>query len=147
MDSLRSQRAHDDEYDLIATNNKVPTHQFSVTTENLWIDEVASDNPYTYNVMIHTSAAQKKGLKTGDTVCVESRYGKYTGRLKVTELVHPDCVNSCGSFGHWAKGMPISKNKGVMHNALLPKPTLDRIDTLSGQVDMCVRVKIYKIEE
>jgi len=138
---------HDEEYDLIATNNKVPTHQFSVTTENLWIDEVAKDNPYTYNVMIHSTAAQKKGLNTGDTVCVESRYGKYTGRLKVTELVHPDCVNSCGSFGHWANGMPISKNKGVMHNALLPKPTLDRIDTLSGQVDMCVRVKIYKIGE
>lgn len=137
----------DDEYDLIATNNKVPTHQFSVTTENLWIDEVAQENPYTYNIMIHTSAAERKGLKTGDTVCVESRYGKYTGKLKVTELVHPDCVNSCGSFGHWAKGMPISKNKGVMHNALLPKPTLDRIDTLSGQVDMCARVKISKVEE
>jgi anaerobic selenocysteine-containing dehydrogenase len=139
--------AEDSEYDLIATNNKVPTHQFSVTTENLWIDEVAERNPYTYNIMIHTSAAERKGLKTGDRVCVESRYGKYTGRLRVTELVHPDCVNSCGSFGHWAKGMPISRNKGVMHNALLPKPTLDRIDTLSGQIDMCVRVKIYKVKE
>jgi hypothetical protein len=61
--------------------------------------------------------------------------------------VHPDCVNCCGTFGHWAKGMPISKDKGVLHNALLPKPTLDRIDTLSGQIDMCARVKIYKIEE
>ncbi len=28
---------HDPDYDLIATNNKVPTHQFSVTTENLLI--------------------------------------------------------------------------------------------------------------
>jgi len=137
----------DAEYDLIATNNKVPTHQFSVTTENLWIDEVAGKNPYTYSVMVHTSAAEKRGLKTGDTVCVESKYGKYTGRLRVTELVHPDCVNCCGSFGHWAKGMPISKDKGVLHNALLPKPTLDRIDTLSGQIDMCVRVKITKVEE
>jgi anaerobic selenocysteine-containing dehydrogenase len=135
------------EYDLIATNNKVPTHQFSVTSENLWIDEMARENPYTYNIMVHTSTARNKGLKTGDTVCVESRYGKYTGKLKVTELVHPDCVNSSGSFGHWAKGMPISKGKGVMHNALLPKPTLDRIDTLSGQIDMCVRVRIYKTGE
>jgi thiosulfate reductase/polysulfide reductase chain A len=137
----------DPEYDLIATNNKVPTHQFSVTTENLWIDEVAEKNPYTYSVMIHTSAAARRGLKTGDKVCVASRYGQYTGRLRVTELVHPDCVNSCGSFGHWAKGMPISRNKGVMHNALLPKPTIDRIDTLSGQIDMCVRVKIYKVND
>ncbi len=135
------------EYDLIATNNKVPTHQFSVTTENIWIDEVARENPYTYNIMLNTVTAKVKGLKTGDIVCVKSRYGEYQGRLKVTELVHPDCVNSCGSFGHWAKGLPISKNKGVMHNALLPEPTLDRIDALTGQIDMCVRVKIYKIEE
>lgn len=136
----------DKEYDLIATNNKVPTHMFSITSENLWIDEVAQDNPYTYNVMVHTKTAVEKGLKTGDTVCVSSRHGSYTGNLKVTELVHPACVNCCGTFGHWAEGLPISKGKGVLHNALLPKPGLDRIDTLSGQIDMCVRVKIEKVE-
>jgi anaerobic selenocysteine-containing dehydrogenase len=137
--------AHGGEYDLIATNNKVPTHQFSTTTENMWIDEVARANPYTYHVMLHTSAAAARGLATGDMVCVESRYGKYTGRLRVTELVHPASVNCSGSFGHWAQGLPVSRRKGVMHNALLPKPTLDRIDTLSGQIDQCVAVKVYKV--
>lgn len=137
----------DPEYDLIATNNKVPTHQFSTTTENLWIDEIAQANPYTYSVMIHTSAAQRRGLKSGDLVRVESRYGSYVGRLQVTELVHPECVISSGTFGHWAKGLPISAGKGVNHNALLPKPTLERIDMLSGQIDMCVRVKVSKVEE
>lgn len=135
----------DDE--LIATNNKVPTHQFSTTTENMWIDELARANPYTYHVMMHTSAAEKRGLRTNDLVCVESKYGKYTGRLRVTELVHPDSVNCSGSFGHWAGGLPVSRRKGVMHNALLPKPTLDRIDTLSGQIDQCVAVRVYKVED
>jgi anaerobic selenocysteine-containing dehydrogenase len=139
--------AHGGEYDLIATNNKVPTHQFSTTTENMWIDEVARANPYTYHVMLHTSAAAARGLRTVDMVCVESRYGKYTGRLRVTELVHPASVNCSGSFGHWAQGLPVSRRKGVMHNALLPKPTLDRIDTLSGQIDQCVAVKVYKVED
>ena len=138
---------HEGHYDLIATNNKVPTHQFSTTTENPWIDEVARANPYTYSVMLHTSAAAKRGLKTGDLVCVESKYGKYVGRLRVTELVHPESVNCSGSFGHWAAGLPVSRKKGVMHNALLPKPTLDRIDTLSGQIDQCVAVKVYKVED
>jgi anaerobic selenocysteine-containing dehydrogenase len=138
---------HDDEYDLIATNNKVPTHQFSTTTENPWIDEVARANPYTYSVMLHTSAAAKRKLETGDLVKVESKYGHYVGRLRVTELVHPEAVNCSGSFGHWARGMPVSKDKGVNHNALLPKPTLDRVDTLSGQIDQCVAVKITKVED
>lgn len=133
------------EFDLIGTNCKLPTHQFSITTENLWIDEISTANPYAYSVLLHTDQAEKRGLKTGDTVCVESKYGKYTGTLKVTELIHPSCVNACGTFGHWAKGMPVSKNKGVAHNALLPPPTLERIDTLSGQIDMCVGVKIYKV--
>jgi molybdopterin-containing oxidoreductase family molybdopterin binding subunit len=134
----------DAEYDLIATNSKLPTHQFSITSENLWIDEIASKNPYSYNIMVHTSTAQKRGLVTGDTVCVQSRYGEYRGQLKVTELVHPETVMCCGSFGHRARGMPISQKKGVSHNELLPPPCLKRIDTLSGQIDMCVAVKISK---
>jgi hypothetical protein len=32
-----------------------------------------------------------------------------------------------------------------MHNALLPKPIMERIDPLSGQIDMCVAVKVYKV--
>ena len=136
----------DDEYDLIATNCKLPTHQFSVTAENLWIDEIATGNPYSYSVMIHTSVAETKGLVDGDAVCVESKYGYIKGKLKVTELMHPDTVGTCGTFGHWAKGMPIAQSKGVLHNALLPTPNLDRVDAISGQVDMCVSVKIYKAE-
>jgi hypothetical protein len=63
----------------------------------------------------------------------------------VTELIHPECVGSCGTFGHWAKGMPVSRGKGVGHNCLLPTPNLNRIDTVSGQIDQCVSVKIYKV--
>jgi anaerobic selenocysteine-containing dehydrogenase len=141
--------AHEEqgEYDLIATNNKVPTHQFSTTTENLWIDEVAQASPYAYQVLLHTSAAAARGLRTGDMVSVESRYGRYVGRLRVTELVHPSAVACAGSFGHWARGLPISQRKGVMHNALLPKPTLARIDTVSGQIDQCVAVKVCRLED
>ncbi len=139
---------NDAEYPLIATNCKVSTHQFSITTENIWIDEIAKENPYTYSVMLHTSAADKLGLKTGDKVLVKSSYGgEYKGYLKVTELLHPECVNCCGTFGHWAKDMPVSRQKGVLHNALLPRPNMDRIDTLSGQIDMCVRVKVTKLED
>lgn len=137
----------EDEFDLITTNCKIPTHQFSVTSENLWIDEIAAANPYSHSIMVNTSVAEKKGLRTGDLVTVESKYGSITGRLKVTELIHPECVGTCGTFGHWATGMPIAKGKGVMHNRLLPPPSLGRIDTLSGQIDQCVKVKIYKAEE
>jgi len=134
------------EFDLLATNCKLPTHQFSVTSENPWIDEISVANPYAYTVVMHTSAAEKRGLKEGDMVRVESKYGgSYEGRVKPSELIHPECVNGAGTLGHWADGMPVSKGKGVAHNNLLPTPNMDRIDTLSGQIDMCVRVKVTKI--
>ncbi len=135
----------DGEYDLLATNCKLPTHQFSVTSENPWIDEISKANPYAYSVVMNTIPAEKKGLKTGDKVLVASKYGSYEGVLKVSELIHPQCVNAAGTFGHWAKGMPVSAGKGSAHNELLPTPTMDRVDTLSGQIDMCVRVKVTKI--
>jgi anaerobic selenocysteine-containing dehydrogenase len=94
---------------------------------------------------MHTDAAKKRGIKTGDTVRVESKYGSYTGKIKVTELIHPECVNACGTFGHWAKGMPVSDKKGVSHNDLLPPPNMSRVDALSGQIDMCVRVRVSKV--
>ena len=115
-----------------------------MTSENPWIDEISKANPYAYNVVMHTDAAARKGLKTGDQVKVESKYGSYIGTLKVSEVVHPEVVNAAGTFGHWAKGMPVSKGKGAGHNELLPTPDMNRVDTLSGQIDMCVRVKVTK---
>ncbi len=136
----------DEAYDLIATNHKLPFHTFSVSGENIYIDEISAANPYAYKVMLNSAVARQKGLKDGERVCVESRYGKTTGTLKVTELIHPECVGIAGTFGHWAKKLPISYGKGAAYGNLLPPPNLDRIDTLSGQVDMCVRVKIYRVE-
>jgi anaerobic selenocysteine-containing dehydrogenase len=135
----------DGKYDMISMNFKVPFQTFSSTAENLWIDELSRANPYAYKIVINTSAATVRGLRTGDSVCVESRYGKVTGRLKTTELIHPECVGIGGTFGHWAKKMPIAYKKGAAYNNLLPPPSIERIDTISGQIDQCVRVKIYKI--
>jgi len=141
-----SAHEEDKEYDLISVNFKVPFHTFSFSAENIWIDEISKANPYTYNIMVSSSVAEKKGLKDADFVGVESKYGKVSGRLKVTELIHPECVGIGGTFGHWAKNLPIARGKGVSYNELLPSPSLARIDTVSGQIDMCVRVKIYKIK-
>jgi thiosulfate reductase/polysulfide reductase chain A len=90
---------------------------------------------------------ERKGLKDGDHVYVESRYGRVSGKLKATELIHPECLGIAGTFGHWARKMPISYGKGACYNDLLPPPSLDRVDTISGQIDSCIRVKVYKAEE
>jgi anaerobic selenocysteine-containing dehydrogenase len=131
-------------YDLYATNHKLPFHTFSVSAENLWIDEVSRANPYTHRIMLNTSAAEARGIRTGDTIVVESPHGAITGQARVTELLHPECVAVPGTLGHWARGLPVSRHKGASFNALMPPLSLDRVDTLSGQIDMCVRVRVRR---
>jgi anaerobic selenocysteine-containing dehydrogenase len=134
----------DGEHDLLIVNFKVPFHTFSVSGENPWIDELSVANPYTYHVMINSRTAARKRLEDGDRVLIRSRYGEEEGTLRVTELIHPDCLGIPGTFGHWAQKKSVSAGKGSSFNNLLPPPSLERIDPITGQVDTCVRVKLEK---
>lgn len=134
-----------DGFDLFIVNFKVPFITFSVTSENLWIDELSRANPYTHNVMINRATADKKGIKDGDRVLIESAISKGEGMVKVTELIHPDCLGIPSTLGHWARAYSISKYKGTAFNNFLPAPDVDYIDTLSGQTDSCTRVRVTPI--
>jgi molybdopterin-containing oxidoreductase family molybdopterin binding subunit len=135
---------HEQGYELFATNHKLPFHTFSVSGENQWIHEISASNPYTHRIMLHTSVAERLGIRSDDSIVVESPHGSVRGIARVTELIHPDCVAIPGTLGHWAKQMPICRDKGSFYNALVPPLSLERIDTLSGQIDMCVRVRVRK---
>lgn len=135
----------DSEYDLFIVNFKIPFITFSITVENLWIDEIATGNPYTYNVMLNRETATRKGLEDGDRIAIESRHAKGEGTVRVTELIHPECLGIPGTLGHWARRFSVSKNKGTGFNNFLPSPSVAFIDTLSGQTDSCARVRISKI--
>jgi molybdopterin-containing oxidoreductase family molybdopterin binding subunit len=132
------------DYDLWATNSKSVYHYFSSTQENPWLDEAASRNPYVYNVLINAETARKKGIVSGDYLWVESEDGfRMRVKVKVTEGIHPQVVLFTGSMGHWAKGEPIAKGKGANINFLRPVG-LKYTDWLSGNIDYCIKVRVYK---
>lgn len=135
----------DGEHDLYIVNFKLPYQTFSITAENPWIDEISRANPYAYNVMMNSSTAKSKGLRDGDRVLIESPHGSEEGTLRVTELIHPECLGIPGMFGHWAIRKSVARGKGTSFNNLLPPPTENRIDVISAQIDSCVRVKVTKI--
>ena len=136
---------HDTDFDLFVVNFKVPFITFSVTMENLWIDELAAANPYTYNVMLNAATADAKGLVDGDKIEISSQFASGEGTVKVTELIHPECIGIPSTLGHWAQAYSISKYKGTGFNNFLPSPDVAYIDTLSGQTDSCTRVKVRKL--
>jgi len=131
------------EYDLFLANSKIPLTTHTISADNPWIDDICSHNRLDHNVMLNTETARKKGIRDGDTIVVESRAGKVKGKVRVTGCVHPQVVGILGTFGQWAKGKPIARGKGVSSNSLVPFD-INGMGMLSGQMDNCARVKVYK---
>lgn len=130
------------EYDLFMISYRDPLMSHRFTAGNPYIDEVARENPFSYNVAMNSETARQKGIRDGDRIYLENRWGKrLTGRVKVTELIHPRVVAAVG-LGSWAKGRPISRGKGVNPNALI-KADQYHMCPITGSVEPTVRVRAY----
>jgi molybdopterin-containing oxidoreductase family molybdopterin binding subunit len=130
------------DYDLFAVNYKLPTHTFSRTVENPWLREFNLQED-AFALLLHEEKGREKGLKEGDVVWVESQYGfRVKGRVKLTKGVHREVVAIAGGFGRRV-AEPGAQGVGVDFNWLLPH-RLDRMDTLCGAMDACVRVRIER---
>jgi anaerobic selenocysteine-containing dehydrogenase len=89
---------------------------------------------------INSRTAQTLGIKDGDTVYVESPYGKVKIKARMSQGIHPGIVTIARGQGHyaygqWAKGIGINPNEiiGVDY------------DRLSGQAAFFnTRVRVYK---
>jgi anaerobic selenocysteine-containing dehydrogenase len=93
---------------------------------------------------MNNDTAARKGLAPGDRVAVETWRGlKVKGVLQVRKAMRPDCVSMMGVAGHWAKGLPIAKGKGVNFNSLIETRFSD-LDPICASLDPLVKVKVMK---
>jgi anaerobic selenocysteine-containing dehydrogenase len=134
-----------EEYDLWAISWRTPyfSNDASNITGNPWLAEVADRDPFEGEIQMNTATARRKGLEEGDQVVVESRYGRTTGRLHLTELLHPDALGIPGCFGLGTiLSNPLSR-RGASWNSLPPFD--DRtLDAVSAGMESAPRVKVYK---
>jgi anaerobic selenocysteine-containing dehydrogenase len=133
------------EYDLFCINYKEPLYYNTISPENPWLSEIGERHPRLLKIEISTAAAQKRGIQDGDPIWVESIAGKVKGTAKVTECIHPEVIGIAGTLGSWAVGKPIARGKGAHHNSLIHVDH-DRIDPISGAIDCCMEVKVYRAE-
>ena len=131
------------EFDLFLATGKIALNYHTLGADNPWIDDICTRNRMDYRILLNSATAKEKGINDGDMICVESRVGKVTGKVRVTECVHPQVVGMLGIGGQWSAGKKIGKGKGVNSNTLVPFDW-NQMDTLSGQLDTCARVKVYK---
>lgn len=136
----------DSEYDLVTVSQRDPLMTYRFTAHNPYIDGAALLNPYTYSIAMNAETGRRKGIKDGDVICLENRFGdKVTGNVKLSQLVHPKVVAAVG-LGSWAKGKPIAIGKGVNPNALL-RQDQHRFCPISGSAEPSARVKAYKKDQ
>ncbi len=134
------------DYDLLVVNYTVPFHQYSITAENPWLNEVSERHPYVYKIMVNTETARRKGIRDGAAIVVETPAGrKVTGQAKVTECIHPEVVAIAGVFGAWSSAKPIARGKGAHFNSLIPFD-LDHTDMISASADSCERVRVRPVK-
>lgn len=137
------------EYDMWVCNWK--THFMPAgtadTQENAWLAELREEDPYEMYVWINTETAKRKGLKDEDEVCIESRYGKTTGKLKLTELIHPEVVGIPACYGSSTIMMSPDAKKGTYYNILMTGQEDTGIDPVSGSVCISPKVKVYKVDQ
>jgi molybdopterin-containing oxidoreductase family molybdopterin binding subunit len=134
-------------FDLQAIYYRVPWHGFSMTYENPWLDEISQGEPWSYFVAMNAATARRKGLADEDAIEIESVDGaKVRARVRLTEGVHPDVIAVANNGGHWARGLPFARGKGVFFNQLLPMD-LAHTDLVSLSMDCDARVRVRRLEE
>lgn len=138
------------DYDLYAIYFRAPFHSFTFTNNNAWLDEISRIDPYNYKVTISHRTAAAKGIKEGDKVTIESASTgeKVKAIAHIAKALHPEIAAIAGSGGHWSKNLPIATQewKGINFEWLLPLD-FEHVDTVSFNQDLCVKVKISKLNE
>jgi anaerobic selenocysteine-containing dehydrogenase len=143
-----SHTEHRPDFDLTAIYFRLPFESFTMTGDNGWLDEVAAIDTYANNININTATAALKGIANGDWIELESAAnGKVVrGKARLTQCLHPSVIAMSGHGGHWAKGLPLASKpgRGVNFNRLI-KQDFEHMDTLSLNLDLCVKVRVTKV--
>lgn len=138
-------KVDDPSFDLLCFSYRDILHTGSHTMEQPWLDEASLMNPYTYNITINAGTAKARGLTDGDIIEIESQdAGTIRGPIKLMEGQHPKTIAIAACNGHWARGMPIARGKGVNFDTLMAND-LKHVDPVSLNIETAAKVKIRKV--
>jgi len=145
--SGRADESAPPEFDLYVMNWKTSfrIHGTGGNMANPWSNEMRMADPYEMYVHMNSATAREKKLSDGQTIWIESLYGKTKGKIRVTELIHPRVIGIPGNYGgvHKHFNNPVMPEGGAWYNRLLGAEEAEHMDTISGGLDNSPRVKIY----
>jgi anaerobic selenocysteine-containing dehydrogenase len=130
----------DPDYPLYAITFKSAETNFA---ENMSIPVVNQLTPgvlHLRGVLLNPVTARSLGVDDGDTVEIESRFGRVEGLAALSEGVHPDTVAIANAL---TRRTP--RERGTAFNTLLPAE-LEYTDRFTGALESCARVRVQRIE-
>jgi len=99
-------------------HGKQPWHSHCGTLNNPYLMAITKE----YNgewMWMNKIRADKLGIKNGDVVNVASSVATKQAKVKVTELVHPDCVWIANTYGNFSEKQELGFGVGVNFNDFL----------------------------
>ena len=120
-----------------------PVHTFGRTQTNPLLSELMEEN----EIWVNADVVRRMGLEDGSRVRLENQDGKLSLpiRVKATQRIRGDCVFMVHGFGHTAKGLKSTFQKGASDSRVV---TRYRTDPAMGGTGMNVNfVKLHPARE
>ena len=103
----------------LVTHKLMHRYQSGNTINNAITNQALGSDLDTNYVAINAETAKRMGIKTGDTVQIETRVGKVKGAAKVMQGVRPDTLAVSYHYGQWSPGYAPGANRGTWINQVL----------------------------
>lgn len=110
-------------------HGKQPWHSHHVTSNNPYLMAITDTYHGTW-MWMNSKRAGELGIKNGDVVTVSSKIATKKIPIKVTELLHPDCVWIPSAYGGFSEKNKTAYGVGINYNDFLPS----MIEPIAGSV-------------
>jgi len=125
----------------VITNKRMYRNQSGFTANNPILNKALGPDTATNFVVINTATARRLGMKSGDTVTIETRVGKINGTAQVSEGMRPDTISVSYHYGNWSPGYADFARQGTAINQVLE----NHPDLISGHNSFNdTKCKLYK---
>lgn len=103
----------------VITHKRMYRNQSGFTVNNAILNQALGADAATNYVQINVKSAAELGIKSGDTVTIETRVGKINGTAQVVQGIRPDTIAVSYHFGQWSQGYSPEGRKGTAINQVL----------------------------